>query len=259
VPVAPAAHYWMGGVATDLDGRTSLPGLFAVGEVSCTGVHGANRLASNSLLESLVFAHRAAAAIRADARGAVDARDAQGSAGAPRGLRQWAGLPNTVPLRDLVPAAVGTLAAAAAPALAEVSMVGVPVDAVPLLAAPTVDRATREPNRAELHALMWRHAGVHRDAAGLLEARDVLAEWDLPVSADASIERRETANLLQLARVLVAAALAREESRGAHFRADFPEAEAAFAHHITVQAVPPRASVAPALAPATTPREQVTV
>jgi len=63
VPVLPAAHYWMGGIATDLDGRTSVAGLYAVGEVACTGVHGANRLASNSLLEGIVFGARAATAI----------------------------------------------------------------------------------------------------------------------------------------------------------------------------------------------------
>ncbi|WP_382308700.1 L-aspartate oxidase [Herbiconiux sp. UC225_62] len=256
VPVAPAAHYWMGGVATDLDGRTSLPGLFAVGEVSCTGVHGANRLASNSLLESLVFAHRAAAAIRADA--------ASPSA-APR---PWSGLPDTVPLEQ----------GAESP-----EFVGMPTDVTARLGESTVTLdATHEPTRAELHALMWRNAGVHRDAAGLREARDVLAGWDLPASAEASVERRETANLLQLARVLVAAALAREESRGAHYRADFPAAEPAFAHHITVQAPSRFVSAAPSAvsapdaasvvapsrgralatepsAPAPAPREQVTV
>jgi L-aspartate oxidase len=290
VPVAPAAHYWMGGVATDLDGRTSLPGLFAVGEVSCTGVHGANRLASNSLLESLVFAHRAAAAIRADA-----------AAHALRAPRSWAGLPNTVSLEELVPAGAASFARAGVrgearspesadmPVAVTARLVDSVSDSLDELGA---SAALREPTRAELHDLMWRNAGVHRDAAGLREARDVLAGWDLPVGADSSIERRETANLLQLARVLVAAALAREESRGAHFRADFPQAGLPFARHITVQtaapasartaapAVPasarpaaPATPAAPPAAPAptdgvapppasartTTPREQVTV
>jgi L-aspartate oxidase len=265
VPVAPAAHYWMGGVATDLDGRTSLPGLFAVGEVSCTGVHGANRLASNSLLESLVFAHRAASAIRADARAAV---------GAPRA---WAGLPNTVPISELVPSNAASFPRAGVDADAEspesVGMPGVVAaclgDSVPdSHEGAGASAGLREPTRAELHELMWRDAGVHRDAVGLREARDVLAGWELSVSGEASIERRETANLLQLARVLVSAALAREESRGAHYRADFPEPELPFAHHITVQAAARRASPAPVAAsvPAgyaptapTAPREQVSV
>ncbi|SDY76638.1 L-aspartate oxidase [Herbiconiux ginsengi] len=279
VPVAPAAHYWMGGVATDLDGRTSIPGLFAVGEVSCTGVHGANRLASNSLLESLVFAHRAAAAIRSDAAA---------PSGAPR---LWSGLPNTVPLERLaragVPAGAESPESDGMPATVT-AFLGDSVTTVATEAGDASARVTREPSRAELHTLMWRDAGVHRDAAGLREARDTLAGWDLPVAADASIQRRETANLLQLARAIVAAALAREESRGAHFRADHPDAEPPFAHHITVQAplhatsagrdaapapapssasvTPAPASVAPApararasVAPAANPTEKVTV
>ncbi len=203
IPVAPAAHYWMGGVATDLDGRTSVPGLFAVGEVSCTGVHGANRLASNSLLESLVFAHRAAAAITADADAGV------------RGV-EWAGLPNSV----LLGAGTTTDAAGAG--------------------------ELHEPTRAELHELMWRYAGVYRDAKGLRAARDVLAGWWVPTAdaAGVTVERLETANLLQLARVLVTSALAREESRGAHFRSDHPDADPAFAHHLAVVQAPATAGPA---------------
>ncbi|MCS5735937.1 L-aspartate oxidase [Herbiconiux daphne] len=213
VPVAPAAHYWMGGVATDLDARTSVAGLFAVGEVSCTGVHGANRLASNSLLESLVFAHRAAAAIDADAQISADAGDGS-DAGV--GSRPWRGLANSQPL---TPAPRGD--------------------------ATETDPVTTEPTRAELHAVLWQSAGVHRDADGLRAARATLAGWHIPVDPvqpvdpgdlATGIERLETANLLQLARVLVDAALAREESRGAHYRADHPQADAAFAHHLTVAA-----------------------
>ncbi|GHF26177.1 L-aspartate oxidase [Pseudolysinimonas yzui] len=164
VPVTPAAHYAMGGIRTDIDGRTTLPGLFAIGEAACTGVHGANRLASNSLLESLVFAWRAA--------------DALDIAGSPLIL--------TTEGDSSFAAAFGTT----------------PVD------------------RDALRDLMWERAGLERDAAGLREAAATLAGWraDDPMPAG-----REDANLLDLGRLLVHAALRREESRGAHFRTDFPE------------------------------------
>jgi L-aspartate oxidase len=169
VPVTPAAHYAMGGIRTDIDGRSTLPGLLAVGEAACTGVHGANRLASNSLLESLVFAWRAA-----------DALDVAGS-----------------------PLALTTSSSAL----------------VPVAGATTVDRDA-------LRDLMWRHAGLERDAAGLAEAAAALAGWraDDPTPAG-----REDANLLDLGRLLVHAALRREESRGAHSRTDFPETTEAWA------------------------------
>jgi L-aspartate oxidase len=173
VPVTPAAHYAMGGIRTDTDGRTTLPGLFAVGEAACTGVHGANRLASNSLLESLVFAWRAA-----------DALDVAGS-------------PLALPTET---------SAFASP----------PTDATPV-------------DRDALRDLLWRHAGLERDAAGLSEAAVVLAGWraDDPTPAG-----REDANLLDLGRLLVHAALRREESRGAHARTDFPEARVEWAHSV---------------------------
>ncbi|MEN0083534.1 MAG: L-aspartate oxidase [Leifsonia sp.] len=176
VPVTPAAHYAMGGVATDTEGRTTVPGLFAVGEVACTGAHGANRLASNSLLEGLVFAHRAA--------GVVDER--------------WPAPPAWV-----TDAAVG-------------------VDADP---APAVTPSLPF-DRARLGALMWEAAGLHRDGARLAAAAEELASVRDP-------EPGEDADLLTLARLVVRAALAREESRGAHFRADAPlPAEGAPAHTV---------------------------
>ncbi|MFZ2964703.1 MAG: L-aspartate oxidase [Rhodoglobus sp.] len=173
VPVTPAAHYWMGGIRTDIDGRTNLPGLFAVGEAACTGVHGANRLASNSLLESLVFAWRVADALDADA----------------------------------VPVAAGRVS------------VLEPVESAATIGEPF----TRE----GLQELMWRDAGLERSAAGLRAAAETLAGWE---RRGDTVADAEDANLLDLARIIVTAALRREESRGAHARADRPATSAAFAH-----------------------------
>ncbi|WP_368498060.1 L-aspartate oxidase [Herbiconiux sp. A18JL235] len=211
VPVAPAAHYWMGGVATDLDGRTSVPGLWAVGEVSCTGVHGANRLASNSLLESLVFAHRAAVALAAEL-------------GSGRFSRTKSGM--TAVFTDF--------------------------------SGENVEGSAREPSRAEVQELLWAGAGVARDAAGLRAARDRLSGWAVQVERDdaspEAVARLETANLLQLGRLVVESALAREESRGGHFRTDVPETLPAFVGHLLQSRTHPqprlhRTSVAAALGP----------
>ncbi|MEO6826981.1 MAG: L-aspartate oxidase [Microbacteriaceae bacterium] len=180
VPVTPAAHYWMGGVATDTVGRTSMPGLYAVGEVACTGAHGANRLASNSLLESIVFAHRAAGHLGSSAPWPRSASGGQ-----------------TVELE---------------------------VRRTP----------KRAPDRAGLQQLMWQCAGVHRFGPDLEEARELLDEWPTTTGADAAIAQREDANLVQLARLLVASALARRESRGAHFRSDYPAIAPEFGHHLTI-------------------------
>ncbi|MCU1444726.1 L-aspartate oxidase [Cryobacterium sp.] len=174
IPVAPAAHYWMGGVATDGWGRTSLPGLFAVGEVARTGAHGANRLASNSLLEAAVFADRAVRALdHSTGRHPLFNADTT----------------------DSTVAGDGTHSDAAGDSL--------------------VDRAT-------LQNLLWEAAGVHRSGTGLTAAAATLADWQAADRANATVNELETGNLLDLGRLIVAAALAREESRGAHHRADFP-------------------------------------
>jgi L-aspartate oxidase len=178
IPVGPAAHYIMGGVETDEWGRTSLEGLFAAGEVACTGVHGANRLASNSLLEGLVFGARSAMAMQEP----------------PRALRH-----------DRVIADGSWL-------MANDRMVSdqrsYPISPQPLA-------------MMEIRDLMWRRAGLFRDRAGLeeavakLEAASAVIEPDTP-------EGRRRRNLTTLARLIARAALRREESRGAHFRGDFP-------------------------------------
>jgi L-aspartate oxidase len=173
IPISPAAHYVMGGVETDLHGRTSVPRLFAAGEVACTGVHGANRLASNSLLEGLVFGARAADAMRGSS-------------------------------------AVPSLSAA----LDErVNDGGVP--------------ATGSPEPAAVRDVMWRQAGLVRTADGLSAAVRQLAAWRAAaaarrVAAPADRECRRVASLTTVGFLIARAALRREETRGGHFRADFP-------------------------------------
>jgi L-aspartate oxidase len=187
IPVTPAAHYWMGGILTDTWGRTSIPGLYAVGEVACTGVHGANRLASNSLLEGLTFGWRCA----------------------------------------------HTLLSATPIATFDPTWPTFDQDAGNILPIDTeLPQNTTLVDRTSLQALMWDLVGIERTRSSLEAAAAQLNHWH----ADGStIHALETANLLDLARVMVAAALAREESRGAHFRNDFPETSAAF-HHSLVYA-----------------------
>jgi L-aspartate oxidase len=197
VPVTPAAHYWMGGIATDLDGHTSLPGLYAVGEAACTGVHGANRLASNSLLEGAVFADRAARDI------------------ASRGLDTLA-----LPFETVAERPPQDRRQAQGPD-----------------APYSTNRASTSDasivDRSALQQLMWEAAGLWRSAESLTAAAETLEGWRGVDATSATISQREDANLLQLAGVLVRAALAREESRGAHFRSDFPATSIDYEHHLS--------------------------
>ncbi|NPV28696.1 MAG: L-aspartate oxidase [Firmicutes bacterium] len=177
IPVAPAAHYIMGGIKTNTEGETNIPGLYACGEVACNGVHGANRLASNSLLEGLVFGARAAAA----------------------GIRYLEETGRRIP--ELPPYLAGKSKVDAS--LPEDSFWGRVADRV--------------------RTVMWEKAGIIRTGQGLVEAAaelEKLAE-EIPSSAPLR-EAVEAVNLLTLGRLTVVAALLRTESRGGHFRKDFP-------------------------------------
>jgi L-aspartate oxidase len=191
VPVVPAAHYFMGGIATDLDGRTSHAGLFAVGEAACTGVHGANRLASNSLLEGVVFARRVAAALPEDSR--TDRVAAEGGL-----LDQRTSVGRTAVERT---AAVGA----------------------------TVDRAELQQLMWHYAGLRRSGVGLATAAARLrvwAEASSTSHDVTGSTSDRDAVERIETGNLLTVARALVAAAQNRRESRGAHSRTDYPQTDA---------------------------------
>ncbi|MFJ3161935.1 L-aspartate oxidase [Streptomyces kanasensis] len=217
IPVAPAAHYASGGVRTDLRGRTTVPGLYACGEVACTGVHGANRLASNSLLEGLVFAERIA---------------------------------------DEIAAAAGT------------SRAGAPAPHPAPRVLPLLDPSAR----ARVQHVMTHGAGVLRSAASLAEAAEQLdavyaeaaggptaaatgtegtsttrtegtdgTSTGADKTAEPGVESWETTNLLCVARVLVAAARRREETRGCHWREDHPDRDdTAWRRHLVVRLAPDR-------------------
>lgn len=205
IPVAPAAHYWMGGIVTDLGGRTSLPGLYAVGETASTGVHGANRLASNSLLECLVF-------------------------GAQLGQLEL------LPLRPVSPA--------------------VETRVVPLARSDSSQRL--EKIRHELPRLVWKSAGICREAGSLQGAIAQVQAWragesesalaqqmaqltpltSYTVSSEMAaqlVEWGELRNLLEVAELILKSAAFRCESRGGHYRSDFPETRSQWAGHTLIR------------------------
>lgn len=224
VPVAPAAHYWMGGVSTDLHGRTTVPGLFAAGEAACTGVQGANRLASNSLLEGLVFGRRAVEAFRRPDGGSVGASP---DGAPPRASSAAGGLPLTH--------ASGT------PSVDASGTQGADGDfpAWEFEAAPgpgPIEASFARPgtfSRGALRRLMTANAGVLRTGGQLREAGAALAAWAAVVRPDnvpdaGDPREHEDANLLLAAQLLVHAARERRTSLGAHYRDDGrPEAAAA--------------------------------
>jgi L-aspartate oxidase len=205
IPVAPAAHYLMGGIRTDLFGRTSLEGLYAVGEAACTGVHGANRLASNSLLEGLVFAARTATALTTEPGGGLsDPVDTPGSLVSVSDSSETGGPPSAE------------------------GVVGVPKPGVgPGPGAEGAGAAGPPLGRARLRRAMTRDAGVLRSREGLARAAAVATALASP-PATATPQAWETANLAQVALVVTALAARRTESRGAHWRSDHPEPDPAW-------------------------------
>ena len=189
IPVRPAAHYLMGGVKADVSGRTTLPGLYAAGEIACTGVHGANRLASNSLLEGLVFGAAAAEAMLSETSGNKPTAEATVTPSEDKQLRQDSSAPTQI--------------------------------------------AELEAGVKRVQALVWKHAGLLRDAAGLEQARQEL-QFAAPVvlSSEPTRLEVEARNIHLVAELMVVSALAREESRGAHFRNDFPQKQQAALHSV---------------------------
>ena len=185
IPVRPGAHYMIGGVSIDAHGRTTLPGLWAAGEVTSSGLHGANRLASNSLLEGLVFGLRAG---EGASRAAADMRDT------------FQALP---------------LEAGALPDPDE------PLDVGDI--------------RNSLRSLMWRSVGVRRMGSELEDALTTVENWQQYVLRRQFSDVRgwELQNMLTAADIIIRAALARQESRGVHFRTDFPDTDPAWDRRLT--------------------------
>ena len=184
IPVAPAAHYMIGGIRVNTWGESSLPGLFAAGEVACTGVHGANRLASNSLLEVLVFGKRIIErSVKCEKR---------------EGTADWNGDMHSVLSR------------------------GATVSGIP------------SPGRTALQQLLWENVGIVRNGPSLARATAVLVGWQQSLPQPGDRPSWELLNLIITGRLMTEAALMRLESRGAHFRLDYPKTDATWHKHIVI-------------------------
>jgi len=182
-PVAPAAHYMMGGIKVNSWGETNVAGLFATGEVACTGVHGANRLASNSMLEVLVFSKRILEKTRRKGK-----------------------------IEESVPREA--------------------VEGYHSLSQRKNPKAMLTADLSGLQSLLWDKVGIIRNKATLTEAADMLAGWQKSLPAPTERASYELNNLALTGRLMTEAALLREESRGAHFRSDFPKKSAEWQRHI---------------------------
>jgi len=185
VPVAPAAHYMMGGIKTNDWGETNIAGLFAVGETACTSVHGANRLASNSMIEVLVFSKRIMERIRKGAG-------------------------------------------------AKVPPVSKGVEVHHSLSRRQVPKVLPAPSLSTLQQLLWDKVAIIRDKESLTQAADILAAWQKSLPQPADRPSYEISNLILCGRLVTEAALLREESRGAHFRNDFPHSLPQWQRHIVL-------------------------
>jgi L-aspartate oxidase len=181
IPVAPAAHYMMGGIKANSWGETNIAGLFAIGETACTGVHGANRLASNSLLEAVVFSKRIIERTVTEIPSPAQGKEAHYS------LIQRQALETISP-----------------------------------------------PSHSALQQLLWDKVGIIRNKESLTETADVLATWQKSLPQPTDRPSYELNNLVMTGRLITEAALLREESRGAHFRSDFPRSSPQWQRHIVL-------------------------
>jgi L-aspartate oxidase len=183
IPVAPAAHYMMGGIKVNTWGETNVAGLFATGETACTGVHGANRLASNSMLEVLVFSKRIMEKTRKEAK-------------------------------------------------TKAATISKDIEVHHLLSERQPPKVMPKPSFAALQQLHWDEVGIIRNKKGLTKAADILAAWQRSLPQPTDRPSYELNNLALTGRLVTEAALLREESRGAHFRSDFPQSLPQWQRHI---------------------------